>query len=75
LNRKCNPIKFLLQVEKSGFSVILLEVENKKTKNSYLTPGNKLSINSNTFSSNSPVKLSTDSSLSPLKITQRVNQG
>lgn len=73
---RCHPLKFILHIEKSGFSVILLEVDNKKIKNSYLTSINKLSFNSNNNSlSNSPTKLINDNTLSPLKITQRVTQG
>lgn len=51
-------------------------MDNKKIKNSYLTPGNKVTFNSNTTSlSNSPAKITNENSLSPLKITQRVSQG
>jgi hypothetical protein len=64
-----------LNVEKNGFSVIILEIDPKKTKNNIFLPTPKTYSNSYISSTTSPTKLATENSLSPLKITQRVSQG
>lgn len=47
-----------LSVSKNGFSVIMLDIDNRKVRNSYFGPSNRFKSSSNFLSSsNSPFKV------------------